>query len=181
MLNGLVACGWLLLAATVGILFAPHNVELAHGGHGKIALMWVLVSAINGLSAWQIRSKKAGLSRTAIGIQRPITDGEKRWKSNAAVLSRQQRGLQIGLPARSVSTRYFKRPIPLGSPERALHSSQEHVRPGIRIPWVRPLSLRRAAAGRSARADRLRKSVLGTSFGSRPARSIGTVLHQPPL
>ena len=103
---------------------------------------------------------------SAIGTQRLITDGAKQWRSNAAVHSRQPKGLRIGSPARSESTRYFKRPIPHGSLEQASHSSQERGQHGIHTPWVRPLLLRRAAAGRSVRADRLRKSVPGTSFGS---------------
>ena len=180
LLNVLVASGWLLLVASFGILLTPHNLAPAHGGYGKIALMLIVISAISGLRAWEIRSKTVGRSAATIVAQRFIIDGEKQWRSNAAVHSHQPVGLRIGLPARSVSTRYFKRPIPLGSQEQASHSSQERARLGIHIPWVRPLSLRRSAAGRSALADRLRKSVSGTSFGSRPARSTGMALHQPP-
>ena len=46
LLNVLVAIGWLLLAASFGILVTPHNYAPAHGGGGKIAAIWIFISAI---------------------------------------------------------------------------------------------------------------------------------------
>jgi hypothetical protein len=51
LLNVLVASGWLLLAASFGILVTPHNYAPAHGGAGKIAVMWIIISAITSLGA----------------------------------------------------------------------------------------------------------------------------------
>ena len=51
LLNVLVAGGWLLLAASFGILVTPHNYAPTHGGPGKIAVMWVIISAITLASA----------------------------------------------------------------------------------------------------------------------------------
>jgi hypothetical protein len=47
----LVARGWLLLVASFGILVTPHNYAPAHGGPGKIAVMWIIISAITSLGA----------------------------------------------------------------------------------------------------------------------------------
>ena len=46
LLNVLVASGWLLLVASFGILVTPHNYAPAHGGPGKIAVMWIIISSI---------------------------------------------------------------------------------------------------------------------------------------
>jgi hypothetical protein len=46
LLNVLVASGWLLLVASFGILVTPHNYGPAHGGPGKIAAMWIIISSI---------------------------------------------------------------------------------------------------------------------------------------
>jgi hypothetical protein len=55
LLNVLVASGWLLLVSSFGILVTPHNVVPLHNASVKIAIMCIVVCAINWLGARQTR------------------------------------------------------------------------------------------------------------------------------
>ena len=124
MLNVLVAGGWLLLVASVGILLTPHTVALAHGGHGKTAITWIVICAINALSAWQTRSKKVSLSAAAIAIQRPITDGGSSGNQTQRFTAIRQRA--FGLVYRNGPYR----PAISSGPSSQGRRSERHIRAG---------------------------------------------------
>jgi hypothetical protein len=74
-LDLIVATGWLLLVASVGVLFAPDDATLAHGGYGKIAMICVVISTVIWLSAPKTalinRTKLAGGSITSMSAFGP--------------------------------------------------------------------------------------------------------------
>lgn len=70
-----VAIGWLLLVASVGVLFSPDDATLAHAGYGKIAMMCVVISGVCWLSARQSQSMKTTQSDAGITAGRPPSRG----------------------------------------------------------------------------------------------------------
>ena len=50
-----VAIGWLLLVASVGVLFSPDDTTLANAGYGKVAMMCVVISTVIWLSVSKTR------------------------------------------------------------------------------------------------------------------------------